>query len=83
MDPSNLPIIGFLHPSEMTLEERINELAAIFAAGFLALRTGIVFENQQAQSTGLEGDKSSKSALTQLDSLENPRLCASQTTTTP
>ncbi len=79
MNLTNGPIIGFLHPSEMTPEERMNELAAIFAAEFLNTRTGITRTDSQAQSTLGVDNKSETTPLTHLEKSANPRLCGSQT----
>jgi len=49
MDPTRRPIIGLLHPSEMTPEERLDELASILAAGFLRLKAGMQPPENQAQ----------------------------------
>lgn len=78
MTPPNGPIIGFLHPSEMTAEERMEELAAIFAAGFLHLRTGVCLPKNQAQTTVNQRTKSARRALSSLEPGANPRLCGSQ-----
>lgn len=79
MNLTNGPIIGFLHPSEMTPEERMNELAAIFAAEFLNTRTGITCTESQAQSTVSVENKPKNTPLTYLEKSANPRLCGSQT----
>ena len=79
MNLTNGPIIGFLHPSEMTPEERMDELAAVFAAEFLNTRAGITRAEPQAQSTGGVDNKSKNIPLTYLEKSANPRLCGSQT----
>jgi hypothetical protein len=83
MNPPNEPIIGFLHPSEMTPEERTEELTTIFAAGFLHLRTGVWFPKAQAQTTVNQRIKSQTAPLTHLEKSANPRLCGSQTESIP
>ena len=72
------PIIGFLHPSDMTPDERMDELAAIFAAGFLHLRAGMAFPESQGQSTAAVQDKAAETAESSLEPGANPRLCGSQ-----
>jgi len=40
-NPIRKLMLDFLHPSEMTPEERMDELAGILAMGFLRLQSGI------------------------------------------
>lgn len=40
-NPIRKLMLDFLHPSEMTPEERMDELARILAMGFLRLRAGV------------------------------------------
>jgi hypothetical protein len=42
-NPIRKLMLDFLHPSEMTPEERMDELASILAMGFLRLKSGIRF----------------------------------------
>ncbi len=79
MNLTNGPIIGFLHPSEMTPEERMNELAAIFAAEFLSTRKGLTRSESQAQSSEGVDNKPENTPLTYLEENANTRLCGSQT----
>lgn len=51
-------MIGILHPSEMTPEERIDELAEILADGILRLKTGVSCPEMQGQSAGAVALKS-------------------------
>lgn len=71
-------MIGFLHPSEMTPEERMDELAAILAAGFLHLRAGMTFPEAQGQTIGAARDKAVESAESSLEPVSETRLCGSQ-----
>lgn len=71
-------MIGCLHPSDMTPEERMDELAAIFAAGFLHLRAGMAFPDSQGQPAGAVRDKDAETAESSLEPGANPRLCGSQ-----
>lgn len=57
MDLIPKPVIGFLHPSDMTPEERLDELAAILASGFLRRKAGIPFPEDQAQTVDIMADK--------------------------
>ena len=72
------PIIGFLHPSEMTPEERMDELAAIFAAGFLHLRAGMAFPESQGETAGAAADKVFAGTESSLEPVSETRLCGSQ-----
>ena len=78
MNSTTGPIIGFLDPSEMTPEERLDELAAILAAGFLHLRAGMVFPEAQAQPADAVQDKDEPGGESSLELGANPRLCGSQ-----
>ena len=78
MDSTRCPIIGFLHPSEMTPEERTNELAAILAAGFLSLLAGMTFPDGQAKTPGTAAFKSAETTESSLEPNAKPRLCGSQ-----
>jgi len=60
-------MIGFLHPSEMTPEERIDELAEILADGILRLKTGVLCPKTQVQSAGAVALKSHCEAESSLD----------------
>lgn len=40
-NPIRKLMLGFLHPSEMTPEERMEELASILADGYLRLKIGV------------------------------------------
>ena len=71
-------MIGFLHPSEMTPEERMDELAAILGAGFLHLRAGMAFPETQGQTTGAVRDKAAETAESSLEPVSESRLCGSQ-----
>lgn len=62
----------------MTPEERMDELAAIFAAGFLHLRAGMAFPEAQAQPADAARDKAAKTTESSLELDANPRLCGSQ-----
>jgi hypothetical protein len=71
-------MMGSLDPSEMTPEERMDELAAIFAAAFLHLRAGVAFAETQAQTTGAVRDKATENAQSSLEPVSKTRLCGSQ-----
>jgi len=47
-----------MHPSEMTPEERLDELAHIFATGLLRLKAGVLVPEKQSQHIDAVGDKS-------------------------
>jgi len=57
MDSIFHPLNGFLHPSEMTPEERLDELAHIFAAGLLRLKAGVLGSEKKSQHIDAVGDK--------------------------
>ncbi len=69
------PVIGFLHPAEMTPEERTDELAAILAAGFLHLRAGMAFPESQGETAGAATDKFRAGAESHLEPVSETRMC--------
>lgn len=66
---------GFLHPAEMTLDERMDELTSIFATAFLRLRAEMAFPESQGKTAGSAQNKAAESSL---ELGMNPRLCGSQ-----
>lgn len=47
-NPIRKLMLGFLDPSEMTPEERMDELASILAAGFLRMKGGMSLPTEGA-----------------------------------
>jgi len=56
----------------------MDELAAIFAAGFLHLRAGMAFPNSRVQPTGAVVDKDDATGESSLEPVSETRLCGSQ-----
>jgi hypothetical protein len=54
-NPSRKLMLGFLHPSEMTPEERMDELARILALGFLRLKGGMRLPSEESRTNPVEG----------------------------
>lgn len=76
IDPIAIYSGGFLHPSEMTTEERLDELAHIFGVGILRLKAGILTLDKKSQKAGAEGNKSLQKTESCLEDLPDKSVYA-------